>query len=170
MIDLQPFCADPEIYRRAINAPWSRDGYTFATDGALLIRVPYRAEVEDREGAPQVMGNRIGAIFAREPADWFDIPEFPPPASDECKECEGDGWVSPRTQYNVYDDQECKTCDGKGRVQQDKPVEIGGFYFADRLLTILRQLPNVKIGPLGPNDAARVTFDGGDGLLMPRRK
>ena len=169
MIDLQPFCADPE-WNRAIAAPWSRDGYTWTTNGIILIRVPLRPEVGDNERCPQIVGNSVGANLDKEPAAWFDMPDFPAPADGECEECEGSGWVTPRTRWNEYDEQECKTCGGDGRVGQDRPVDIGEACFTDRLLEKLRHLPNVKIGPFGPDEAARITFDGGDGLLMPRRK
>jgi len=169
MIDLQAFCADPDGVR-AIAAPWSRDGFTWATDGHMLIRVPLQPEVGDNERCPQVMGNWLGAILDKEPATWFDIPEFPAPTDDECAECEGRGMVTPRTRWNEYDEEECKSCGGDGRILETKAVEIGEVCFTDRLLEKLRRLPNVKIGPFGPNEVARIAFDGGDGLLMPRRR
>lgn len=115
-----------------------------------------------------------------------------------CPECDGEGAVAPSTDFNVYVWQECKTCkgvgqipkkiwlrmhrsesdidaecekcDGAGKVWDDQAVEVGGALFADRYLSWIAALPNAEIGVFGPLDVARFRFDGGDGVVMPRRK
>jgi hypothetical protein len=163
MIDLQQFCGE----MKAISAPWSEGDYSFATNGYALIRVPRRSDIAENEKAPPIMGQNIGSEFGKEPAAWLGIPEFPPPADEECAECGGDGEVRPSTPYNTYDEQECLSCGGRGKSGGINPVQIGGVYFSDRLLAKLLTLPNVKVGVFGPTNTARIMFDGGDGLIMP---
>ena len=52
----------------------------------------------------------------------------------------------------------------------DQKISIGGVDFGVWLLRILKDLPNIKIGPMGEEEPAWIKFDGGDGLIMPMRK
>lgn len=63
----------------------------------------------------------------------------------------------------------CHACEsGKGRLI-DGDLHIGEARFSIVLLHRLRALTSVEIGVLTPHMAARVRFDGGDGLIMPMR-
>ena len=165
MIDLKPFCHES---KPRINVPWSADGHTFATDGVILVRVPLRQDVGERDNVPKIMGTTLGDTFDKDPAGWFAIPEFDV-VEDVCPECHGVGWVTPITAYNEYDDQECLSCAGARKVVAKKNVEIAGVLFDSVRLGRLKRLPEIEVGPFGHLDAARFRFTGGDGLIMPVR-
>jgi len=52
----------------------------------------------------------------------------------------------------------------------DGQVELGGIPFGYRPLRLLHTLPGCEIGPISDATPALIRFDGGDGLLMPRRR
>ncbi len=51
----------------------------------------------------------------------------------------------------------------------DDSVDVGDLKFSRRYLRWLRALPSCQIGLNDAGDPARFRFDGGEGLLMPRR-
>jgi len=50
-IDLSYFCS-LELARPYIMQPWTRAGFTYATDGHIMVRVPARADVPDNSEVP----------------------------------------------------------------------------------------------------------------------
>lgn len=59
MINLRPFCLDDEprretVKREALRKPWNFNGYTYASDGAIIVRVP------ERKGLPIIFINPAG--------------------------------------------------------------------------------------------------------------
>ena len=53
--DLQPWCYDDPEYRQGmISTPYSQDGYTIATNGHVLIRIPRMNDVA-RNGGPDIV-------------------------------------------------------------------------------------------------------------------
>lgn len=116
--ELKPFCGSGK------NAtPFSRENYTFATNGHILIRVFRVPEIAPRDDAPDLA--RAMAGFDAE-AEWFDLPVVKVDKLRcttcngagqvcDCPECEGKGRISFRTDYNDYS-VECESCDGEGVV------------------------------------------------------
>lgn len=102
----------------------------------------------------------------------FDVPMIPQPAGThglgwkilrECDGCNGKG---------NYAGFVCQDCDGKKQACEEAeaalyPVAYDGQNFAARLLWIIGQLPNAKLGKTQGLNAVTFTFDGGRGLLMP---
>lgn len=115
-----------------------------------------------------------------------------------CPECE-DGAVQLKTKFNDYECVDCKSCDGAGQLSKeeidslkehfkwidviempcencdggylftDKSISLGTTWFSDRYLSLLCQLPACEIGITSITTAARIRFDGGEGLIMPRK-
>lgn len=164
MIDLQAFCGG-EDRPKSICTPWTRDGYTMATDGVILVRMPAVDGVAKNPDAPNVPAE----WFEFEVPKWFDIPPIST-LTAECEECVGTGWVIPKTAYNEYDEQDCKSCGGDGRTRRMESVKIGVAKFDGKVLAQLSVLPGIKIGPTGEFHIARFIFDGGEGVVMPVRE
>lgn len=98
---------------------------------------------------------------------------------DDCKTCDGHGTVSREEIKEIIEfrkhvkmeEQQCGACDGSGvEYAKDKTIEVGPALFSDRYLSWLNLLPNCEIGPIGESKAARIRFDGGEGVIMPMRK
>lgn len=185
---LQKFCAD----KPRIHAPWSRDGYTYATNGHVVIRVPEVDGISQSQEAPSL--KPVLKYFDIDPDIWYPLKKVKMPKPDvcgscngrgrdvACPECEGIGIVSWDGTYHTYKDT-CKLCEGRGAVEicpecygEEKtpsqiPVKIGGVWFyPPTLAPCLEFLPNCAIGIIGGmEDPQRLRFDGGDGLIMPCR-
>lgn len=206
MTDLNTFCQTDGS--PAIATPWTEGGWTYASDGHMLLRVPRRDDVPERIEAPKVFGTSLGAAFRKDPGEWAGVPALDITSEPcgvckgtgkqyICPECEGEGEVTPTTEWNEYPEQTCETCGGKGQLSKDtwlrmvgkranpagddcrhcdgigatrtdKAVRIGEALFSDWLLEKIAPLPGCKIGVLGRLDISRFKFEGGDGLIMPR--
>lgn len=102
----------------------------------------------------------------------FNVPFVPQPAgtvgsgwlvTNICDGCDGKG---------SYAGFVCQDCDGLKVVLEEAdaanyPVKYQGISFAARLLWIIGQLPNVKLGKPQPQDPMPFVFDGGRGIVMP---
>ena len=163
-LDLQPFCSRDQA-RFYICTPFTRDEWTYATDGAICIRVPRREGMTGDEKAP-----RADTLF---PAQFPLLRPFPdldlPPAEEEdCSVCDGRGYEHDCPYCECL----CDTCSGNQRVSTDDSISIGlrGATFACKYMRLLACLPNTLIPQqLEPNKAMPFRFDGGEGLLMPVR-
>jgi len=193
IIDLQPFCW-PDNTRPTIQTPWTADGFTYATDGLICIRVPALPEVTRSDGpnAPKMFARMdplseenavpLASITIPDPipcvtCDGGRIKEFP------CDECDGSGTViyHARRRRSLGEwpidcpacegspTSRCPDCDGEGISDEEQRVPIGEVDFQAALLRRLLLLPNVRITPDYPGPG-RVLFDGGDGAIMPMRK
>jgi hypothetical protein len=173
---------------------FSRGGYTYATNGSIIVRVPLRADVPERPDAINPENLFAGVHFDGIPVPLPKLaPEF-----GKCPECEGDGKHRPtcttcegtgrvnccecdseidckRCGGNGYlpkaTDQPCEFCGGDGREETRTATPVGNQLFDAHLLAKLAALPELKFYP-NPNhyEVARFTFAGGDGLLMPMFK
>lgn len=97
--------------------------------------------------------------------------------SHRCERCNGDRCVpGPDEPSNR---ESCKPCSGVGRHIKQTTLPVGTQMFDGRYLRLLATLPNVRLANStqedkhikggDPTGAAKFTFDGGDGLLMPMR-
>lgn len=153
MIDLTPFYNTDDI-RRNISAPFSDATYTYATNGHIVIRVPLRADVPASDFAPKC--DRLFQQFATGDREWLQIPDLPEAIMQPCIYCD------------TNDPDPCIECHDTLICERPVSVEIGGSHFARKYLAMIKALPNCVIAPNGL-DAAWFKFDGGDGLLMPRK-
>jgi len=182
---LQTFCQDdPE---RCLGKPWTKDGFTYAGDGFILLRVP--AIPEDPGGR----GTAVDKLYAQAgpiPEDgWLDLPAIPePPACSKCKgdpavnrecpECDGYGEVDLSNAYSEYTC-DCKTCGGSGEIEgcskchgtgveaEAEPLQVGSRRFKLAILRMVATLPKAQIAPTD-NSINWVRFEGGDALVMPQ--
>src|SRR5882672_3817592 len=103
-IDLKPFCSTS---RDVLKDPWSRDDFSAATDGMILIRVDRRADIPFREEAPtieEIFRRNVPKLIPK----WANLPTFPALEFTACDDCGGDE-ISRKT---------CEDCDGLGQVEK----------------------------------------------------
>lgn len=173
--DLMPFCSEDES-RDSIRNPFEQEGYTYATDGRIIIRVhQVLPDLPERLSQPP-KNIRVHFTFPDPaatvvPVDWTSLCQEPEPLT--CSVCKGIG----RDQCRHCDNEiECQKCDGSGKVLSAVvPVKIGEKFFDPMYLRKISRLPNIRLlnwespgfetgkGPSG------FIFDGGDGILMPMR-
>lgn len=166
-VALQPFCGDPEGWNgHKLGRPFSRGEFTYATDGKILIRVPRRADVPEREDAPAV--ERVLEQAAATAFRPVNKPELPTETRTECESCHGRG-----VEHDCPDCQcTCKECSGTGSVSADAEtsLSLGGaamsLKYARRFLT----LPGLMIAdPCEGAGPLAFRFDGGDGMTAVLR-
>lgn len=164
-VDLMQFCSE-ERDLAYLSRPWTRGGYTFATNGHILVRVAARGDVPDSKKAPGT-----DRIFALQPTGPFvDAPKqkFPVFVSRPCKLCLGSGY-EPDPEPGL-EAEECEGCWGSGKVQERRSAKLGGMTFNICYLRQVWSLPGLLLGPDVPNDHPWFfRFDGGEGALMQMR-
>lgn len=92
--------------RESIRTPWSAGEHSFASDGWILIRVPRRDDIPERDNAPNVEGIFRGASPME---NLRPMPAVELPAPRRCRMCSGMGWMKT-----------CGECDGDGVVACDE--------------------------------------------------
>lgn len=169
MLNLQPFCVEPDSYRaHTLGKPFSRGDFTYATNGQIIIRVPRRDEVPPSDVAPTAE-----QLFAGARSDGFRPLRsvvLPPPkrGTVDCADCDGRG-----KEHDCPDCEcECTTCHGTGRVPHSSAdaisLNIGKGMITYQNAAHLLSLPNVMVTePTGaPGETVAFRFGGGDGLLI----
>lgn len=160
---LQTFCSTDDT-RLAIQAPWTNEDYTFATDGRILVRVPPVAEVPDNPNAPRKTTELQWRLF--ETAEFAPLPELPEPERAECSNCGGFGMEHECPDCTHL----CDECGGKGSCEKQQATQVGTHTLDARFLRKIAALPNPIIAMNGEtNNAVPFKFDGGEGLVMPMR-
>lgn len=168
-LNLQQFCSTDES-RYYLHKPFSRDAFSYATNGHVMVRVPRRDDIPEVEGAPaaeQIFPSNVSYGFSPVPA--VDLPaDTVVIEKEECEDCEGAGH-----EHDCPDCQcECFNCGGKGFIETDKlqvSVGIGAGIYQGKYVALLLGLPNLELGPISATNPLHFRFDGGEGLLMPRR-
>jgi hypothetical protein len=154
---LQVFCTD----EGKLASPWHCDGWVYATNGRVLVRVRAVGVWGNATGVPsaaQLFDGSHGTAGAE-----YDVPEVQAETAC-CKRCCGGGWV----ECNLGHDHECPDCDGSGEKGSWPLVMVGPRCFYGRNLWLIRHLPGVKlwIDPeLSSSIACYVAWDGGEGLI-----
>lgn len=135
MIDLQRFCADQRDIRTYLHAPWCHDGWVYATNGHLVVRIPhdggeYTAAIAGKH--PDVAGMFRKYITERN-CEFLVMPPIPEPA--QCTHCDGTGWTWAKNCPDCVDGEfthgdweyDCKNCVGSvagpGRLDAEKGDE-----------------------------------------------
>lgn len=195
MIDLKPFCST-DVNRVALTVPFNRDGFTYACDGRIAIRVNQRELSTDSAGVNMLqLGDYQPHGYA------FDIPalpDAPPPTKcercagtgrvrkcpdcdgdgtkecpecgneDDCRRCGGSGSLGPAD--NVTSGVHCFSCEGTGAGKQElQTVMVGPASYDTKYLRMIAALPNAKLWITDEFSACFFQFDGGCGYLMPMR-
>lgn len=166
-LDLQQFCGtDP--CRSYLMKPFSRDGFTWATDGHILVRVQLRPEIPDvdKKFSPQAVLAGIDDLKFCHPS--FELPSAPT-GIGQCDACEGRGHMHACPDCEC----ECEACGGSGEMNPERQMstsiglKIFSLYYARQMLS----LPDVEIAwPIEADEKPLLfRFDGGAGALMPMR-
>jgi len=168
-VDLQQFC-DAEDFREFIVSPFTYRGFSWATNGHIIVRVD-----EDKRHKPlsskidptKVLSGLAGARF--EPPPPFVLPEFGT-VRVPCMYCDGTG----RAHDCEHCKCKCEDCGGSGNVVDEMNVstEFGGGIFALKYVRQVLSLPGVEIA-IGTSDQKGsrpllFRFTGGVGGVMPR--
>lgn len=172
MIDLQKFCGN-DWFRSYLHKPFSKDGFTWATNGHVIVRVPL---VEGVEPLSSKQPLNVDATIAGLDDAIFFAPSFNlPPEKElhdiECPSCDGRGRAHECPDCECI----CEDCDGKKTIKSE-PTEsttIGGVYFTLRYINLICSLPGIQISNTanvkgGTHKPMLFRFDGGVGALMPR--
>lgn len=178
MIDLLPFCSKDET-RPILMSPFNANGYTYATDGAILVRVPALPEWETKESDPKPPG--CSKMYQDFPAR--NDPRFVPlkgqPTGEEmvtCSRCHGSGAIICE---EFREPDFCPNCDGEKTHPNREAFHIGVRAIAMHLALKMCRLPGLLVATEYFYEANKLPmnlhplpfiFDGGDGLLMPMRK
>lgn len=191
--DITEFCSTDKT-RPYLCVPFNSGGFTAATNGNILVRVPLMEAYAGNEGPPNFEKAVAG----------MDIPhEFGPlppvnPKFETCPRCGGQRYVADCETCNGEGDTECSECGhscecddchgkgyfpcgegvegsthcdacmGNGTLPVERYVLINPTSCYDiRYLLMLQDLPGIMIAPRGENDPMIFKFDGGMGMLMP---
>lgn len=165
--DLKPFCSTDEMRENLMN-PWTRDGFTWATDGRVMIRVPAMDDVPENKSAPDT--KTIWIFDKSTDPDFRELPQIPLNQELECPMCEGEN-PSGKFQCKSCGCKEvvCEKCGGTGRTTSSISVPLGNRLANNLYLIKLAKLPGVKIDFRDrENDMLPFAFifDGGEGILM----
>jgi hypothetical protein len=173
LIDLKPFCAYEGEYpsRKWLETPFSRGDFSYATNGAVMVRVPRRANVSDIDVAlswlklDEPLQHRADLSFRpvhlRVPGD--------PPVVGRCGFCGGCGGVDGLL------DADCPVCGGIGWSDPELRVStwLEGLDLGVSYLRRIAALPDLAIAfavtPSGV-PTLQFSFDGGIGCLAGLRR
>jgi hypothetical protein len=155
--DLQNFCC-PGI--PGLSRPWSRDIYTFASNGHILIRVKRLDDIPDNPEAPKTFH-----LWPKDIPPFIEIPDFPEPEFTPCVACNGTGRISCTGDV-------CEECDGDKKDQVIVKVKVGICLFSNHYLAMIKKLPGLQFAPPEKDTLkpAYFLFYDGDGLLMPMKQ
>lgn len=167
-IDLQPFCST-DIDRQYLLKPFSRNGYTYATNGHIMLRVAERPGIPDVEK----QFNQERPLEGIEAAEFFRPIFDLPPAPDglgPCDKCDGRGYAHDCPDCEC----ECETCGGTSSVDPERFIStaVGPKSFALNYIRQVLALPDVEIQVFPAEDDGKqmlFRFRGGVGALMPLR-
>lgn len=168
-LDLSRFCKPNS--RRGLDAPFSRGEYTYATNGHIMVRVPRREDVPNRDD----IAGKFEKLFPAQPLVFVPIKRAVPlPAISKkiCYDC-----AASKHEHNCPCRTctcACETCNGTGLVDADDkyvPVKYRNVIISKHYAKMLLSFPNLEIEawPKGGKNPLVFRFSGGDGLLMPLR-
>lgn len=161
MVDLKKFCGT-DTWRTYLHEPFSRGEYTYATNGAIIVRVPLVAEIGEDPRTPNPE-----KIFAPMPADGWRPLRVALPTVAQTEVC---GSCYRGFEHDCPDCTcVCDECGGSGEVEQKFSTDIGGVIFDVKYIRMIAELPGVEICVTDGKSPTFFRFDGGVGALMPMR-
>jgi hypothetical protein len=186
VINLQEFCLNNEFGLRVVRKwqqqPFSIGDYSYATDSAILIRVPRQMEfpelLEPLQSETRPSPKKIEKIVEGTlsiPKHYESLPSFTFPQEDTTAVCDVCAGLGVSVHFNdegpANSWSTCGFCAGTGHVET-YPVDIFGRSFALRYVRKIIALPNVTAAlaevPAG-HPVLAFCFDGGEGTLMALR-
>jgi hypothetical protein len=170
MLDLQQFCST-EQFRFNLHKPFSYGAFSYASNGAIAIRVARRDDIPEAEQAkiPQQIDKWFSEIEGI-PVE-SDTPLLPDDeeveTKDQCELCDGRGKDHDCPDCECV----CANCEGSGTETTTKSISIDAFgtIFRLKFLRLVLRLPNVEVAVdrIRPSKPIFFRFSGGAGCLMP---
>ena len=160
MIDLQQFC--PKwAYREWMERPFSRAGYTWATDGKLMVRVPLREDVPEHR-------NNLADVERVWPKTWPTTwrqplsAKLPSAEYVTCDVCDARG-----REHECPDCQcICRACSGDGQLEVLSAVQVGARAIPLSHARLIVGLDLVEVSPPASGDFLLMfRFEGGEGIV-----
>lgn len=182
-IDLSPFCgASDHKGRYDLSSPFVFDGWEYATDGAILVRV----STKKRNGDQQRKVPPAHEMFACFPkAGFAPWPAYQPLTRDgDCYVCNGKGRIATQTcefceglcSFRVGKKvkpcpvcgggEQCWNCHGEQRGDLPREQDFDGVRLSVRMVHLIRGLPSPLRFLATPGDRVYFTFKGGQGIVM----
>lgn len=168
-IDLKVFC-DPDSQRYDLSTPYVQNGWKYATDTRVAVRVEARGEPDTVSERKLPTASVLNWMTPAQIADatWHKLPEIPPEKKEKCEDCEGHGhYTKPNGEPVMCQGQFvwCESCDGSGETVKWQRVPFESVILRDDILRKIATLPNVEIC-VHPKQSMTVgiRFDGGIGL------
>lgn len=177
--------------------PWTRDGWTYFSDGYICARV--RTEAEDcvplpgpRNAPPPNAADLFAGIESAEPCA-IPVVELTPCKDCKngmyrwraCANCDGGGYIEFEDDSGYLYECECKSCRGTGGKRDNydgvlcpchqcrasgvawRSVQIGTHTTRSESFAKALRLPGVRFGTT--DKWIMFWFDGGEGILMPTK-
>ena len=178
MINLKDYYARENIGRYNLDEPWIKDGFIYATDGRMCIRMPTDQPDTVSEGK-KWPSSVNGFEQSGELLSWPVIDEG---QGHKCWACNGEGHPDKECELcgsTVIDyGMACIRCNGSGEVCYPDTIEILGKVFDGYYVHKAASLPDIKLVNNTSGDlpdkprSVKFVFDGGEettgeGLLMP---
>jgi hypothetical protein len=196
---LQPFVGKNDI-REYLRAPWRDAGFIYASNGRWIVRIPDDGREVAERGPSHPKAAQLFAKFVRDGSQFTACPVVPSAKLaghictickgrgkvrvSDCDDCDGKGYfLHGRHEYDCRECNEsgklanesaeptdCQSCDGTGE-RSDVGVEFNSAFIGAHYARHIATLPGVTVSTLSdPAQAVVFKFDGGEGLLMQRRK
>lgn len=175
-VHLLPFC-DEFSWKYDLCEPFVKDGYVYATDSRIALRIPTRRsntfDMSSRSARFPKMGETFDNLLtnhldSKEP--WLPWPTKPIFVETEADAQAGIACPICRTQGHYYADGDavtCVYCDATGWVERWDHVDTGKSIIAGRYWRLISRLPCVWYRErMREDDPIWFRFAGGDGLLM----
>jgi hypothetical protein len=179
---MQEFCSI-DRRRPKLSRPWTRNQFTYASDGLVCIRVPVLEDVESDSDAYDtehlfqnlnVKGEQRALPYLRE--DWGWCRECSNCSNGFCNSCRDTGKVDFEYVFNgrfytkflacpVCEDGDCK-CKGSGVDRDERPVLIDRLWVKAYLVRKLSLLSCCRLVGSDTGGPATVIFDGGFGVVI----
>ena len=159
MIDLLPFCGK-DSYGPYIATPFTRHGFTWATNGHIAVRVPLRPDVDERDDAPHIEKVWSDAKSPLKEVIPFKLPER---MMADCDICDGRGHMHECPDCSC----KCEECHGSGMVEIINSVSVGKVFIQSRYAALMMSLPALRVEMAADKcDRVHFDFEGGCGLVI----
>lgn len=182
---LEKFCTKADHITPSgddIKHPIRHDGYIYATDARICVRVEDNSTIQAVAPTGRMKGYDFAALFGSEENVDLPIPALPDrieclhchgtSLSHDCLSCDGDGCSdcggTGKVKIPAQDAGACWWCNGRGD-QEHNPVNVGGTHFNRVFLALAAELPGARFVRIEGNTPARIKFDGGEIAIMPTR-
>lgn len=165
---LLQFCG-VEPSRPYLHVPSNQDGFTWATNGHILVRV---AEIE---GLMPCSCNKpiniskpiVGVDEATFTAARWKLPPHDPSFKGPCGLCDGRGYLHKCPDCDCF----CTLCNGSGEADPERRMStsILGRIFALNYVRMIADLPGLEVAGNEDELPLFFRFEGGVGGIMPLR-